>query len=117
MKFKIDENLPTELAEVLRAEGHQAETVEDESLVGASDRCLLEQVKVEAAVFLTMDKGVADVRIHPPSEFEGIVLLRPASTGRCSVLSFMRRHLPALLHTPLRGRLVVISESGIRARS
>ena len=38
MKFKIDENLPGELADEFRAAGHVADTVYDEGLSGASDR-------------------------------------------------------------------------------
>ena len=41
MKFKIDENLPSEVAADLRNLGHEADTVFDESLVGAEDPVLL----------------------------------------------------------------------------
>lgn len=34
MKFKIDENLPIEVAEALRAEGFDARTVSEEMLQG-----------------------------------------------------------------------------------
>lgn len=37
MKFKLDENLPVELAADLRALGHDADTVADESLCGMPD--------------------------------------------------------------------------------
>ncbi len=37
MKFKIDENLPVELAEEIRAFGYEAETVFDEDLAGFPD--------------------------------------------------------------------------------
>ena len=37
MKFKIDENLPAEAAEILKSAGFDAHTVEDERLSGASD--------------------------------------------------------------------------------
>ncbi len=41
MKFKIDENLPAEIAVDLRAAGHQADTVSDEGLTGAVDPAIL----------------------------------------------------------------------------
>ncbi len=37
MKFKIDENLPIEIAELLRSAGYNAMTVFDEDLQGKSD--------------------------------------------------------------------------------
>jgi hypothetical protein len=36
MRFKIDENLPAEIAEMLLARGHAADTVTQEELSGAS---------------------------------------------------------------------------------
>ena len=66
MKFKVDENLPAELLSDLRAAGHEAETVPDEGVAGAPDSILLERVRSEGRVLLTMDKGIADVRNYPP---------------------------------------------------
>jgi hypothetical protein len=37
MKFKIDENLPIELAGELLVAGHEAVTVDDQQLIGGSD--------------------------------------------------------------------------------
>jgi predicted nuclease of predicted toxin-antitoxin system len=37
MKIKLDENLPTALAELLWAAGHDAMTVADEALGGSKD--------------------------------------------------------------------------------
>jgi hypothetical protein len=46
VKFKIDENLPSELAVDLRDLGHEAD-VFDESLAGAKDPVLLEVASSE----------------------------------------------------------------------
>jgi hypothetical protein len=40
LKFKVDENLPTEYASILRGAGFEADTVSDEKLSGASDSVL-----------------------------------------------------------------------------
>lgn len=116
MKFKIDENLPSELVGDLRAAGHEAETVLEEGLVGSPDPPILDRVKREGLVLLTMDRGIADVRAYPPEHYPGIVLFRPRTSGRGAVLAFIRRHLPALLQADLPGRLLVMSERGIRIR-
>jgi hypothetical protein len=116
MNFKIDEHLPAELASDLRTAGHDADTVVDEGLAGASDFVLMNRTRQESRVLLTMDKGIADVRKYPPDQYAGIVLFRPATLGRGASLAFVRRHLPALLAQELRGRLLVVSESGIRLR-
>ncbi len=116
MKFKIDENLPIELAEAIRAFGHEAETVFSEALAGAPDERVLATTAAEDRVLLTMDKGIADVRQYPPASFAGIVLLRPRRAGRIETIEFAKRHFPTLVTLELSGRLVVVSETGIRLR-
>ena len=116
MKFKIDENLPAELADDVRAAGHEADTVSDEGLAGAADSALMARVQSEGRVLLTQDKGIADVRVYPPDQYAGIILFRPRTTGRSATLAFVRQHLPALLQANLDGHLFVVSETGIRIR-
>jgi predicted nuclease of predicted toxin-antitoxin system len=55
MKFKLDENLPAEIKVDLNAAGHEADTVVDEGLGGASDSQILSQANTEGRVLLTMD--------------------------------------------------------------
>ena len=116
MKFKVDENLPAELLSDLRAAGHEAETVPDEGVAGAPDSILLERVRSEGRVLLTMDKGIADVRIYPPGGYAGIILFRPSTSGRGAVLAFIRRHLPTILKIEVAGHLLVITDRSIRMR-
>jgi len=116
MKFKVDENLPAELLLDLRAAGHQAETVPGQGLTGASDPTVMERVRSEGRILLTMDKGIANARAYPPQRYAGIILFRPRTSGRGAVLSFVRRHLPTLLQADLAGHLLVVSERGIRVR-
>lgn len=58
MRFKLDENLPAELVDDLRAAGHEADTLHGEGLIGAPDEAILERVKLERRVLLTVDKGM-----------------------------------------------------------
>ena len=116
MKFKIDENLPGEIATDLRAAGHDADTVRDQGMAGSPDSTIMARVQVEGRAFLTMDKGIADIRVYAPDQFAGIVLFRPRTTGRLATLAFVRQYLPTLLQSNLPGHLFVVSESGIRAR-
>jgi hypothetical protein len=116
VKFKLDENLPVELLDDLRAAGHEAESVPAERLTGAEDSVLLDHVRREGRVLLTMDKGIGDVRAYPPPLYAGIVLFRPPSSGRFAVLGFVRRHLPLLLQRAQSGHLLVITERSARIR-
>ena len=65
---------------------------------------------------MTMDKGIADIRLHPPEQYAGIVLFRPDTSGRKAVLAFMRRHLATILKADINGRLLVVTDRNIRLR-
>jgi predicted nuclease of predicted toxin-antitoxin system len=116
MRFKVDENLPAELVSDLTSAGHDAESIFAEKLTGSPDPEIMQIAQREKRVFLTMDKGIANVRSYPPNQFVGIVLFRPKSQGRGETLTFVRRHLPALLAADMAGHLLVVTESGIRIR-
>lgn len=116
MRFKIDENLPVELAEELRATGHEAATVDDQRLVGASDRHLSEVCKAEGRVFVTLDLDFADIRTYPPDEYPGLIVLRLARQDKPHVLDVFRRTLKAVGQEPLEGRLWIVEEKRIRIR-
>lgn len=62
MKFKVDENLPSELVADLRDLGHEADTVFEERLVGAKDAVLMAEASAEKRILLTRDKGLANLR-------------------------------------------------------
>ena len=66
MKFKVDENLPTEYASILRGAGFETDTVSDEKLSGASDVVLSERCRVEDRVLMTLDLDFANVQAYPP---------------------------------------------------
>jgi hypothetical protein len=116
MKFKIDENLPAELKSDLLAAGYDADLVVDEGLRGSPDPPILRAAQQDGRIFLTMDKGVADVRAYPPEQFAGIVLFRPKSQGRGATLEFVRRYLPVILSADVSGRLLVVTDAGVRLR-
>jgi len=116
MKFKIDENLPDEVAEQLRKLGHEAGTVTEEDLARAPDTEIVAAATTEARILLTLDKGIANLLRHPPPTHYGVALFRPGSLGRRSVLEFIRDRLPALLDLTLEGKITVVTDGGIRSR-
>jgi len=61
MRFKIDENLPIEIAEILINSGHDAKTVNAERLQGAKDPVLIGVCKSENRVLVTLD---TDFSVH-----------------------------------------------------
>jgi len=55
MKFKLDENLPHEIADAFQDSGHEVDTVQSEGLVGAPDVEILGHARAEDRILLTMD--------------------------------------------------------------
>ena len=60
MQFKVDENLPPELADLLAAAGHNASTVESERLSGAADPEIAAVCRQEGRILITLDLDFAD---------------------------------------------------------
>jgi predicted nuclease of predicted toxin-antitoxin system len=116
MRFKVDENLPVEIAEDLRLLGHAADTVAEEGLAGAADSQVVELARLERRVLLTLDKGIASLLSYPPQTHAWIVLFRPGSLGRRSVLEFVRSRMSQVLETGLESHLAVVTGTRIRIR-
>ena len=114
MKFKIDENLPSELVADLRELGHDADTVFDESLGGAKYPVLMEAASAGKRILLTLDKGIANLQQYPTEQHSGVVLFLPVRSGRRVVLAFTRGRLQSLLESDLQGRLTVVGPTRIR---
>ncbi len=116
MRFKLDENLPAELVRDLEQLGHDAATVIQEGLTGAEDLTVVAAASAEGRTLLTLDKGIADIRDYRFEDLSGVVLFRPDALGRKEVLAFLRRHIPGILSLDLKGRLAVVTATGIRIR-
>ena len=82
MKFKLDENLTLELATDLCDLGHDADTVIDEGLRGATDPTVVDAAFAGDRILLTLDKGIANIQRYPVHQHAGVVLFRPATSGR-----------------------------------
>jgi len=116
MRFKLDENLPRELADDLVRLGHNTDTVHGEGLTGAEDTAVVHAARSSGRILMTLDKGIASLLQYPVNEHGGIVLFRPDASGRQSVLSFVRSRLGNLLEMELSGRLAVVGPTRIRIR-
>jgi predicted nuclease of predicted toxin-antitoxin system len=115
-KFKVDENLPIEVAVLLAAAGHDACTVFEQQLVGASDTEIADACRHEARAILTLDVDFSDIRVYPPADYSGIIVLRLARLDKDRVVSVVYRLLPTLGQEPLSGKLWIVGEASVRIR-
>jgi predicted nuclease of predicted toxin-antitoxin system len=116
MKFKIDENLPGEIVDLLVAAGHDAVSVWQQGLSGATDTQVASVCLAEGRVLVTLDVDFADPRAYPPAGLPGIVVLRLRSQSRNHVVESVRRIVTHLTREATAGRLWIVSEHQIRIR-
>ena len=116
MQFKIDENLPVEIAELLTNAGYDAKTVNEQQLQGIKDPVLIDVCKHENRVLVTLDNDFSDIRAYPPEEFSGIIVLRVGSQAKQHVIKVFQRILPLIDREPLKQHLWIVEETRIRIR-
>ena len=116
MKFKIDENLPFEAAEVLRGAGFGANTVGDEALSGADDETVVSVSLSEGRILVTLDLDFANIRAYPTGGHAGIIVLRLKHQDKQTVLAYMRRLAKALANRDATSELWIIDANRIRFR-
>jgi predicted nuclease of predicted toxin-antitoxin system len=116
MKFKIDENLPVEVAGLLRRAGHEATTVLEQHLGGGADPVIASTCRREGLILITLDTDFGDIRVYPPEQFSGLVILRLRRQDKAQVLEVFTRLVGAFSREPLEGRLWIVEEERIRIR-
>jgi len=114
MKFKVDENLPADLADLLRSAGHDAITVANQNLSGTDDAAISEVCRQEGRAFVTLDLDFADIQTYPPEKYPGLVVLRLARQDKHLVMNVLSRTVPLFKTETLSGRLWIVEERRIR---
>lgn len=117
MQFKIDENLPVEAAEDLRQAGHDALTVAEQHLAGQSDLRVADVCRAERRVVLTLDLDFSNIRMYPPGDYAGIVVLRPSVQTVANIRRLVGQVIALLASEPLVGHLWIVDEGQVRIRS
>ena len=115
-RFKVDENLPTAVADVLRAAGHDAMTVREQNLGGQDDLAIHRICRSEGRAILTLDRGFGDPRRHPTAGGPGVVVLRPASQDREIAIGLVTQLLARVDQNPLEGALWIVEPHRVRIR-
>lgn len=116
MRFKVDQNLPIEIATALRSAGHDAETVYEENLAGAPDPNIAAIVRRETRTLVTFDVGFSDIRAYPPAEYHGLIVMRLSSQAKPYVLRAFETVVQLLTREPVTGRLWIVEDARIRIR-
>jgi len=115
-KFKVDENLPVDVADLLRQGGYDALTVHDENLVGTSDAKLASVCRDEKRTLVTLDTDFADIGAYPPKDYSGFIVLRLKMQDKQHVVKVFNRLMKMLPVEKLVQQLWIVDENRIRVR-
>ena len=116
MKFKIDENLPMECAEILKDSGFEADTVYDEGLNGNPDSKIFTVCSQEKMVLITLDLDFSDIRTYPPNTHFGIIIFRLNNQSKLKIIQKLKQITPILGTELLEGCIWIVDDKIIRIR-
>ena len=118
MRFLVDADLPRRTAGLIRSYGHESEDVRDVGLGGAGDGQVAEYARAQRMCLLTGDFGFADIRVYPPEDYAGIVVLGlPEVANRDFNLRLVEAFLrETAIVERLRSRLAIVEAGRVRLR-
>lgn len=116
MRFKVDQNLPIEAADLLTAAGHDAITVYQQSLGGAADERIVEVCKDENRILVTADLDLPDITRYPPAKAPGYMALRLPRQSKQALLGLLAKAIPMLAAHTITGRLWIVEPDRLRIR-
>lgn len=117
MRFKVDENLPEELTQLLRESGWDYLGIVEQRLGGARDPRINEVCDAENRILITFDLGFSNIRAYAPEGHPGFIVFRLRSQDKPHVLGVSARLVAALRERELRNELWIVEEDRIRIRS
>lgn len=114
MRFKVDHNLPVELADLLRGSGYEASTVAEQGMAEADDAVIAAHCLAESRCIVTLDMGFSNIRSYPPEKYPGIIVLRTRHQDMFSVLAMGRALIKLLESEPVMRKLWIVEPDRIR---
>jgi len=115
VKLKLDENIGRRGLELLKAAGHEVDTVRNQGLQGARDETLFAICAGEGRTLITLDRDFGQILRFPPEESAGVVILStdPRATAQ-GLHDRLRDFLTALESHSVAGALWIVESDRIR---
>jgi predicted nuclease of predicted toxin-antitoxin system len=116
VKFKLDENLPVSSAAILISAGHDVDTVIQEGLIGAPDQDVAAAATTAGRILISLDRGLGDIRAHPPGSHAGIVVLHLSDQSAAAAVKAVSDLATLTNPDSLAGAVAVLQRGLLRIR-
>ena len=117
MRFLIDNNLSSLLAERLKAAGHDVVHVRDIGLQASADSVVLERARAENRVLISADTDFGSLLARSHSQSPSVVLIRRLIGRRAAdQFEIIQANLPSVAEDLAAGAVVVIGDYRVRVR-
>lgn len=117
MKFLIDNAVSPEVAELLRAAGHDAVHVRDRGMAEAEDEHVMALAAAEARVIVTADTDFGAMLLLRKAHRPSVILFRHGSARRpAHQAESLLANLPAITEDLTHGAIAVFRRDRIRVR-
>lgn len=116
MKLLLDENIPFELTQILSKFGHDVKHVYDAGLSGKDDTRIIDYVKNQKRIFITMDLDFANIIHYPPQQHCGIVVVRINKTSKTKLIQIIKTFIQTLDENEIFKALIIVEENKFRIR-
>jgi predicted nuclease of predicted toxin-antitoxin system len=114
MRLFLDQMFRVEVADWLRAQGHEVARASERGMRRADDEDILHRAVAEQRTLITLDQHFGDWVILPLSESHGVIRVkaRPATTEK--IIQILQPFLAAHPQEDFRNHLIIVSASRAR---
>ena len=116
MKLLADECVYRGTVDLLREWKHQVETVQEVALTGQDDVFILGHAVGAGQVLITNDMHFSNILVSPPSDHQGIIVLKIRPRTQQRVHAVLSRFLAGATQESIKNTLVIVDRNKYRVR-
>lgn len=117
MKFKLDENTPLILKQVIETMGNNdVDSIFHENLTGIDDRDLIKICKSNDRILITQDNDFLNIDLFPDTSHCGIIILKSRTQGKGAVKTLFEKFLKQFSIENAKNKVIVVGPSQISIR-
>lgn len=116
MKFLTDENVYSQIVEVIRSLSYDVLDIKEQNLFSAPDYNIIQMAEDTGRILITFDKDFSNILTYPPSQYQGIIVLRLSRMTINGTIKQLIGFLKTLTEEKIRGKLAILEPGRVRYR-